>query len=196
MSENYTKVAIILHWLIGVSIIGMLVMGLLLEDIPNDYKFMAYQLHKSFGLSILVLSVLRLVWRLTHKTPSLPAGMNKFEIMAAQLTHAALYILMIGIPLSGWALVSSAPPPYNFPIHWFGLFDWPYLPVLPEIENKKFVPLSVSEVSESFAELHETLAWGMIFLLGAHVGAALKHHFINKDDVLSRMIPCLKKEKK
>jgi cytochrome b561 len=187
MSENYTKVAIMLHWLIGIAIIGMLGMGFLLEDIPNDYKFMAYQLHKSFGLSILVLSLFRLVWRLMHKAPPLPAHMKSWEVIVAKLTHVALYILMIGLPLSGWALVSSAPEPYNFPIHWFGLFDWPYLPVLSEIENKK-------EVSHSFAELHETLAAIMIVLLAMHVGAALKHHFINKDDVLTRMIPCLKKK--
>ena len=189
MSENYTKVAIILHWLIGVSIIGMLVMGLLLENIPNDYKFMAYQLHKSFGLSILVLSVLRLLWRLTHKAPAFPDYMSKFERLAAKLTHVAFYILMIGLPLSGWALVSSAPPPYNFPIHWFGLFDWPYLPVLSEIENKE-------SVSHAFGEVHEILANVTIFLLALHVGGALKHHFVNKDDVLARMIPYLKRDKK
>lgn len=186
MSENYTKVAIFLHWLIGLSIIGMLVMGLLLEDIPDDYKFMAYQLHKSFGLSILVLSFVRLFWRLGHKAPPLPAHMSKLEVIAAQLTHTALYIMMIGLPLSGWALVSSAPPPYDFPTRWFGLFEWPHLPVLSEIENKK-------EVSHSFGEVHETLAWITITLLGLHIGGALKHHFVDKDNVLTRMLPCLKK---
>jgi cytochrome b561 len=186
MSDTYTRVAIFLHWLIGLSIIGMLVMGLLLEDMPDDYKFAAYQLHKSFGLSILVLSFVRLFWRLSHKAPALPAGMNKFEILAAQLTHVAFYILMIALPMSGWAMVSAAPPPYNFPIKWFGLFQWPFLPVLPEVDNKE-------QVAGAFAQFHATLAWITITLLVLHVGAALKHHFINKDNVLIRMIPCLKK---
>jgi cytochrome b561 len=182
MTENYTKVAILLHWLIGLAIIAMLVMGLLLEDIPSDYQFMAYQLHKSIGLSILALSFFRLFWRLTHRAPALPAGMKTWEIWASKITHIGFYVLMIGIPLSGWALVSAAPAPYNFPIQWFGLFEWPHLPFAPD-----------KDVSENFAEIHETLAWITIGLLALHIGAALKHHFIVKDDVLTRMIPCLKK---
>jgi cytochrome b561 len=113
--------------------------------------------------------------------------MKKWEIAVSKLTHVAFYVLMIGLPLSGWALVSSAPPPYNFPIMWFGLFAWPSLPVLSEIENKK-------EVAEAFAEFHETLAWVTIFLLALHIGAALKHHMIDKDDVLARMLPFLRKK--
>ncbi|MBL8641798.1 MAG: cytochrome b [Alphaproteobacteria bacterium] len=181
MSENYTKIAIILHWLIGLAIIAMIAMGLILEDIPDDYKFMAYQLHKSIGLTILGLSFFRLFWRLTHRPPALPVNMKPWEIWAAKLTHIGFYVLMIGIPLSGWALVSAAPPPYNFPIMWFGLFEWPHLPVTVD-----------KELSHDFAEVHETLAYLTIILLGLHVGAALKHHFINKDNVLARMLPFLR----
>lgn len=182
MSENYTKVAIILHWIIGLAIIFMLAMGLLLDSIPDDYKFQAYQFHKSLGLTILVLSFVRLFWRLTHRAPALPDGMKLWEIWAAKLTHIGFYFLMIAIPLSGWALVSAAPAPYNFPVMWFGLFEWPHLPL----------PVD-KELSHDFGEAHEVLAYLTIVLLGMHIGAALKHHFINKDNVLTRMIPCLKK---
>lgn len=183
MSEQYTKVAVFLHWLIGLSIIGMLVMGFLLEDIPDAYRFMAYQLHKSFGLSILVLSFVRLFWRLTHKVPALPDRMNKMERFVAHAVHGVLYVMMVVLPLSGWALVSASPR--NIPTQWFGLFEWPHLPVLSSVENKKYV-------SHMLGEVHETMAAIMIVLLVAHVGAALKHHFINKDDVLTRMLPFFK----
>lgn len=179
MPDRYTKVAIALHWIIGLSIIFMLGLGLLLNEIPDNYKFQAYQFHKSLGLAILALSVVRLGWRLTHRAPALPPEMKPWEIWAAKLTHYAFYILMIGIPLTGWALVSSSP--LNFPIQWFGLFEWPHLPFTPD-----------KDLSNNFSEAHEVLAYLTIVLLGMHIGAALKHHFINKDNVLTHMLPFLK----
>jgi cytochrome b561 len=181
-TEKYTKVAIALHWIIGLAIIFMLGLGLLLDDIPDDYKFQAYQFHKSLGLTILALSFVRLFWRLTHRSPALPAGMKTWEIWASKLTHYAFYIMMIGIPLTGWALVSASP--LNFPIMWFGVFEWPHLPFTP---NK--------ELSDNFSEMHELLAYLTIVLLGLHIGAALKHHFISKDNVLTHMLPFLKQLK-
>lgn len=177
--ETYTKVAIALHWMIGLAIIFMLGLGLLLEDIPDNYKFQAYQFHKSLGLTILALSVFRLIWRLTHRPPPLPPEMKPWEVFAAKLSHYAFYVLMIGIPLTGWALVSASP--LNFPIMWFGVFEWPHLPFTP---NK--------DVSGSFGEIHEVLAYLTIILLCLHIGAALKHHFIDKDNVLTHMLPFLK----
>lgn len=182
-SEQYTRVAIILHWLIGLSIVGLLGMGLILEDLPEAWAGTAYMLHKSMGLSVLVLSLFRIFWRLTHTAPALPAGMKPWETWAAHGVHVGLYLLMIGLPMSGWALVSSSP--HNYPLQWFGLFDWPKLPVLTEIVNKE-------EVSESFGEVHETLAWIAITLIALHIGAALKHHFIARDDLLARMVPSLR----
>jgi len=185
MTDSYTRVAIALHWIIGVAIIMMLGMGFFMEDLPNEIKPFVYQTHKSIGLTILVLSFVRLLWRLTHKVPSLPQGMKNWEILASKLTHWGFYLAMIALPLSGWLLVSAAPPPYDYPVQWFGLFEWPTLP----IERAK-------ETAHDFSEIHEILAIGTIALLVLHVGAALKHHFIVKDDVLTRMLPCLKKCKK
>lgn len=181
-TDKYTKVAIALHWIIGVAIVIMLIMGLLLDSIPIDYKFQVYQFHKSLGLTILVLSFVRLFWRLTHKSPALPEGMKPWEIWASKLTHYAFYIMMIGIPMTGWALVSAST--LTIPTMWFGLFEWPRL------------PLTVSKaLSHDFAEMHEVLANLTIALLALHIGAALKHHFINKDNVLTHMLPFLKQIK-
>lgn len=182
MTNTYTRVAIALHWMIGLAIILMLGFGFFMEDMPDHMKPFIYQTHKSIGLTILALSFFRLFWRLSHQTPSLPEGMKKWEILASKLTHYGFYILMIGIPLSGWALVSSAPAPYDYPVQWFGLFTWPSLPLA-----------RAGETAESFSEIHEILAIGTIGLLVLHIGAALKHHFVNKDDVLVRMLPCLEK---
>lgn len=188
MSDTYTKTAVTLHWLIGIAIIGLLVVGLTMEDAPDAFKPTIYMVHKSLGLSVLVLSFVRLFWRLAHPAPALPDTMKKWEVIVSKLTHTAFYILMIGLPLSGWALVSAAPAPYDFPINWFGLFEWPKITILTEIENKK-------EVAHSFGEVHEVLANVTIALLVLHIGAALKHHFVLKDGILARMIPCLKKDK-
>lgn len=182
MSENYTKTAIALHWIIGVAIIIMLVMGLVMEDVPDTMKPFVYMMHKSVGLTILVLSFVRLGWRLMHTAPALPSTMKSWEVAVSKITHGAFYLLMIGIPLSGWALVSSAPAPYDYPVMWFNLFQWPTLP----FERAK-------ETVESFAEIHEVLANLTIALLLLHVGGALKHHFVEKDNVLARMLPFLKK---
>ena len=181
-TDTYTKVAIALHWIIGGAIIIMLIMGLLLDSIPADYKFQVYQFHKSLGLTILLLSFVRLFWRLTHKAPALPDGMKPWEIWASKLTHYAFYFLIIALPLSGWALVSAST--FKLPIMWFGIFEWPRL------------PLTVSKVSShNFEEIHEVLANLTIALLALHIGAALKHHFVNKDNVLTRMLPFLKQLK-
>ncbi|HNQ92600.1 MAG TPA: cytochrome b [Alphaproteobacteria bacterium] len=183
MDTQYTKVAIFLHWLIALLIIGMLAMGFLMEDIPNELKPVVYPLHKSMGLTILALTVFRIVWRLMHKAPALPEAMSALEKNISHAMHTLLYLIMIGLPMSGWALVSSSPK--GIPTTWFGLFDWPHLPVLSEIDNKK-------EVSHSFGEVHETLAVIAILLIVLHVAAALKHHFVVRDNILTRMAPWLK----
>jgi len=184
MDDQYNKVAILLHWLIAFAIIAMLAMGFLLEDLPNNFKPLAYGLHKSMGLTILMLTFFRVFWRLSHKVPALPESMKPIEKTISHLVHTGLYLIMICMPMSGWALVSSSPR--NIPTQWFGLFEWPKIPVLSEIVNKE-------EVSESFGEVHETLAVIAILLIVLHVGAALKHHFILKDGIMARMAPWLKR---
>ncbi len=187
--NRYTKVAITLHWLIALSIIGLLVVGLLMTQrdlLPQAVQFKAYQLHKSFGLSVLVLSVIRLGWRLGHKPPALPPDMPAWEVFAAKATHWAFYFLMFALPLSGWALVSTSS--FSFPTMWFGLFEWPHLPIGTE-DTKE-------QINSIASGSHEIMAYLMIVLLGGHVGAALKHHFWNRDDVLTHMVPILKPLKK
>lgn len=180
-NRSYSKVAIALHWAIALLIIGQLVGGKVMMAMdPGAEKYELFQLHKSFGVLILLLSVIRLLWRLSHKAPPLPSGMKSFEKAAAKLTHIAFYALIIGIPVTGWLMVSASST--RITTRLFQLVVWPDFPGVPR--------------SESFENLmklaHEYMGFAIILLILLHVWAALKHHFVNKDDVLSRMLPFMK----
>ncbi len=183
--KRYGAVAMTLHWLIAAMIIGMLVLGKYMADLPgNDpNRFDLIQLHKSIGITILTLSVLRVLWRLVNKVPPLPAQMPAWERFAAHASHLLLYVLIIAIPLSGWAMVSASP--LGIPTIWFGVVQIPHLPGLQGFEDQH-------AAESTFKATHEWLGNLMIALLLIHVGAALKHNFWDRDDVLVRMLPFTK----
>jgi cytochrome b561 len=181
---TYTKVAIALHWVIAAAILLQILGGWQMEDMKGAEKFAAFQTHKSLGLTILMLSVARLLWRIANPPPALPVGMKTWEIAAAKFTHVAFYFLMIGIPIGGWVIISTSP--YNIATHWWGLFEWPRLP-LGDLPFRK----ALNGLAKSG---HSAAAWGVVALLVLHVGAVLKHMFVNNDDVASRMIPFLPKK--
>ncbi len=173
-TQRYTRVAMWLHWAIALVIIGNLIGGLVMEDLPQSIRFLAYQMHKSFGLTVLFLTLARIAWRFMNPPPPLPAGMTSFERIASHGVHLAFYVLMIAIPLTGWAMVSASPT--GVPTILFNVIPWPDLPI------------AASETTEDFFyEAHEYLAFGAIGLLVLHVAAALKHQFVNKDGLLGRM---------
>lgn len=184
-SDRYTRVAIILHWMIALLLIGNLIGGLAMDLLPREQKFAVIQLHKSSGFTVLALSLVRLFWRLGHKPPALPATMADWEKMAASGAHLFFYFVMIAMPLSGWVMASSAP--YKITTEWFGLFEIPNVPGLQDSPNRK-------AINEAAYETHELIAYGAIAMIILHVGAALKHHFKNKDGVLARMLPMLERK--
>lgn len=181
-SLRYDGVAIVLHWLMALAIVGMIALGLIMTDLPRGsaLQFSMFQLHKSVGVTILGLTVLRLAWRLAHRPPPLPEAMPAWEKLAAHAGHLGLYVLMFGLPLSGWAVVSASP--LNIPTVLYGVVPWPHLPILSTLADKK-------PVAEALEDLHSAAAWILIALLVVHAGAALRHHFLLKDDVLRRMLP-------
>ncbi len=177
----YDNVAKMLHWLIALAIIGMLVLGWLMtsDTIANGpSKFAMFQWHKSVGITILALSLLRLLWRFANPPPPLPPGMKKWEIAAAKITHILFYVLIIALPLVGWMMVSLS----SFKTVLYGFLPLPNLPLLADMENKK-------ELKELLEDMHGLLAYMTVALLALHIGAAGKHHLINRDDVLLRMAP-------
>ncbi len=182
----YSRAAIVLHWAMAVMILGNLAGGFLMERLfeaedpaTRDLGFRVVQLHKSMGLTVLLLAFARLALRLREGFPPLPDHMTATERRLARFTHWGFYALMIGLPLSGWAMVSMSP--LGFPTLWFGLFEWPHLPLGTSRQG-----------SEAAGGVHEALAFGAIALLALHVAGALKHHFLDRDDVLARMIPALR----
>jgi cytochrome b561 len=181
---RYGTVAMTLHWLIAILIIANICLGLYFADLPHSdpSKFGLTQLHKSIGLTVLLLSIARVVWRLMNPVPPLPRGMSAPLRLLARTTHVLLYVLIIAIPLSGWALVSSSP--LGLPTMYFGLFQWPHIPFLADlaIEQKKVL-------RDNFVLIHIVLAWSAIVLIPIHVAGALFHQFFRGDDVLKRMLP-------
>lgn len=182
MNNRYSGVAIAIHWLTALAILAQIVMGWTMTSAqPGSYlQFSLYQWHKSVGMTILALSILRLFWRLMHKPPPLPATMPAWEMRAAKASHALLYALLIMLPITGWAVVSASP--LNIPTVLYGVLPLPHLPVLTDLPDKK-------AAEQALALVHEIAGWILIVLLAGHVGAALRHHFLVHDDVLVRMLP-------
>jgi cytochrome b561 len=194
-AQRYAAIAIVLHWAIALSIALMIPLGWWMGDqaedgVVSDALFQTYQLHKSIGLTVLALSLAQLAWRLINPPPPLPAHMPAWERFAARATHGALYALMIGLPLTGWLYVSAGwmdDGPLEVTTRWFGLFVVPHLFGLPT------AGADVREdVADAAMSAHSLLAWGAIGLAALHAAAALKHHFINRDNVLTQMVPGLR----
>ena len=182
ITPRYTAVAQALHWLLALGLIGQLALGLVMvhAGLPRMAMFKYYQLHKSIGITILLVALLRLLWRLTHRPPELPAEMPRFEKAGAHGAHVVLYLLMIGLPLVGWIMVSVSP--FNLPTVLFGVVPWPHVPGLSAVTDKKYW--------EGVAKfVHAYGAYLLIALIALHALAALRHHFILRDDILLRMLP-------
>ena len=175
---SYTHTAIALHWLIAIALTGSFGLGLYMHELPlSPQKLKLYSWHKWAGVTIFLFVILRLVWRLGHRPPALPVLMPAWQRLAAEATHVLLYLLMFAVPLSGW-LMSSAK---GFQTVWFGVLP------LPDLLQKD------ADLGDLLQQIHMLLNYCMAALVAAHLGAALKHHFIDRDEVLAHMIPLLGK---
>ncbi|MBA5775819.1 cytochrome b [Stappia sp. F7233] len=177
---GYGAIAIAFHWTMAALVFVLFALGLVMTGLPqtDPFTFALYQLHKSLGMTFLALAVGRLAWRAVNPSPRLPATMPRLERLAAHLGHAGLYALMLAIPLSGWLMVSASP--WGIPTIVFNVLPVPHLPV-PEVLGGK------AEAEATLKTVHELLGWFMLALVALHVAAALKHHFITRDAVLTRM---------
>ena len=174
MTDRYTGTAKTLHWLMAILLFGLLALGFYMHDLPlSPEKLKLFSWHKWAGVTAFLLVLARLGWRVTHLPPALPASMPRTMQLAAHAGHFALYALMIAIPLSGW-LMSSA---LGFQTVWFGV-----LPI-PDLLDKN------KELGDLLVVVHKGLNLLFVAVLAGHIGAALKHHFIDRDDILTRMLP-------
>jgi cytochrome b561 len=172
-ATRYTPVAIALHWLLALAIVGAFGVGLYMTSLPfSPTRLKLYNWHKWAGVTILAFSALRLLWRLTHRPPA-DAPMPAWQAKAAHVTHGLLYAAFFAVPLFGWAFSSAS----GYPIVWFGVLP------LPDLIGKD------EALAETFKVLHKFAAYGLAALVLAHVAGALKHQFIDRDGLLSRMWP-------
>lgn len=171
---RYTPSAIALHWLMACLIVAVYFMGISIDDLPiGPDRIMLVTWHKWLGVTIALFWFARIAVRLTHTPPPLPNGSPAWQNGAAHLVHFGLYLLMIAIPVTGW-LMSSAK---GYTTTFFGLFD------LPNLLDKD------KALGHTLKEVHAVLAHTLMILVVAHIGAALKHQLVDKDNLLDRMRP-------
>jgi len=179
---RYTSVAIALHWMIAALIVFNLSIGFFMEGFPKPLKDIIVPLHISSGITVLALTALRVIWRLTHRPPPLPPEIALWERVAAHFAHALLYILMIAMTLIGWSIISAHPPnPHGGPKLW-GLL---HLPPIAPISHLELTAQKAAH--EQFVQLHSIGGWIFLGLLSLHVCAALKHQFWDRQPELQRM---------
>jgi cytochrome b561 len=173
---RYSRVAIWLHWILAALIVVNLLLGFFHEDFARPVRSTVMGWHKSLGLTVIALTLVRILWRLTHRPPPFDPAMKAWEVSVARLVHGLFYLLLLAIPLSGWLIVSSGERvnPTNF----FWLVKIGPLPVAPGHDLHDFAE-----------EAHELLAWAMIVLLLLHVGGAAKHHLAGHRHLIGRMMP-------
>lgn len=179
LPTRYTNTAVALHWLMALLIFAAFPLGLYMGDLPlSPTKLKLFSYHKWLGVTIFLLVLMRLAWRATHPAPPLPATMTAWERFAAQAGHYLLYLLIFAIPLTGW-LMSSAKGVQTV-----------YLGVLPlsDILGRD------KALGHLLEKIHEMLNMAMLALVFLHVAAALRHHFVERDGILARMLPFLDKE--
>ena len=180
MTTRYTNTAKALHWVMAILLFGLLALGFYMHDLPlSPEKLKLYSWHKWAGVTAFLLVLFRLAWRAGHQPPALPDSLPEDLQKAVHAGHFLLYALMIAIPLSGW-LMSSAK---GFQTVWFGI-----LPI-PDLIGKN------KEAGDILQNVHVSLNFFFVVVIAGHVGAALKHHFIDRDDILTRMLPGHSREK-
>jgi cytochrome b561 len=179
---RYTRVAVVLHWLVAVLITVNVVLALSADHVPDDSVRSVIDAHKSIGITVLGLALLRILWRLTHRPPAAPAVHSRMERVAAHLVHGGLYLLMLLMPLSGWLHDSAWKDAATHPMHWFGLFEWPRIgPVM------SLPPATRESLHTKFGELHTALSYVLYALVALHITGALKHQWLDGEKTLQRM---------
>ena len=179
---SYTRPAIVLHWLIAVAMVANVAIILSVDHLPDGWVRPAVDTHKSLGITVLGLALLRLLWRIGHRPPALPGEYPRWETWSAHAVHVALYAVMFWMPLSGWLHDSAWSEAATHPMKLFGAVGWPRVGFIEQLAPAVKEPLHTL-----FGEFHTWGAYALYALVFAHVAGALKHQFFDREAVLHRM---------
>jgi cytochrome b561 len=181
---RYTKTAIVLHWLIAVLIICNVALALSVEAVPKEVVRPIINLHKSIGITVLGLAIMRLLWRFAHKPPEMPASYKPWERKAAHAAHWLLYLVIFALPLSGWAHDSAWKAAPTNPMFLYTLIPFPRMSFIMDLDadTKEYL-------HDLLFLIHSSFAYVLYVLLALHIGGALKHQFIDRQAELERMLP-------
>jgi len=182
VARRYTQAAIWLHWLIAAGIIANVALAWIWPVSPDAAVRSMIDAHKSIGITVLGLAIMRLLWRLTHRPPALPGKYQRWEVHASHFTHWALYVLIFAMPLTGWIMDSAWKDAPTHPMYYFGLFEWPRISFFQHLD-----PATMDRMHSIFGEAHEVAAKIIYVLFTLHVLGALKHQFLDGTRELQRM---------
>ncbi|RQR34220.1 MULTISPECIES: cytochrome b [unclassified Burkholderia] len=182
--SQYTRTAMVLHWTIAVLMIGNAALGLSADSLSDGWVRPVIDTHKSIGITVLGLALMRILWRVSHRPPPLPREFPSWERVAAHVAHFLLYLLMIALPLSGWAHDSAWKDALTHPMRLFNLFPWPRIGFVMNL-----VPSVKEPLHTGLGTLHTWLGYALYALLAMHIGGALKHQWLDRQSVFKRMAP-------
>jgi cytochrome b561 len=181
---RYTRTAMVLHWLIAIGIIVNVALALSADSLPDDWVRPVIDTHKSIGITVLGLGILRLLWRATHRPPPLPEDFPSWERKSAHVVHILLYVLIFAMPLSGWLHDSAWKAAATHPMHLFNVIPFPRVSF---VMNQP--PALKEHLHDLFGAIHTSLAYVIYALVGLHIAGALKHEWIDRKSVIRRMLP-------
>lgn len=182
--QRYTRTAIFFHWLIAFGIMFNVMLAWLWPFLPDEKVRPAIDWHKSIGITLLGLAILRLLWRYAHRPPALPHNYQSWEVTTSKVTHVLLYVIMLGLPLTGWIMDSAWKDAASHPMMLFNQFEWPRIGWIMQLD-----PATKLRVHDGFGAAHGLLGKLLYVLFFLHVAGAFKHQWIDKDMELQRMWP-------
>ena len=182
--RRYSRTAMVFHWLVALLIFANVALMWVVDSLPDDWVRPTINTHKSIGITVLGLAVMRVLWRATHPAPPLPASYPGWERWSAHAAHGALYLLIFALPLSGWAHDSAWKEAASHPMFLYGLVPWPRIGWLTAID-----PSQKDYWHGLLGSVHTSFAYVLYAMVAAHVLGALKHQWLDREPELQRMLP-------
>ncbi len=181
---RYTRLAMVFHWLVALGIAANFLIVWTVDSLPKSAERPLIDLHKSIGLTVLGLAIMRVLWRYANPPPPMPADYKRWERLLAHAAHYSLYALIFLMPLTGWIHDSAWKGAAGNPLKLYGVIPWFRLGFITDQD-----PATKEKIHDTFAQIHGALGWVLLALIALHVAGALKHQFVDRKAELQRMLP-------